>query len=119
MEVLLGIRNFGKIKSAEINLSGFSVLVGNNNSGKTYLMQLIYGIRRNLPGYLADSGFCASHLCHLEKQVQTGRVLLDYHSIGEIELFLNKILEKNKEKIKDFLQINGNEGATCPTLWKQ
>ena len=48
MEVLLGIRNFGKIKSAEINLSGFSVLVGNNNSGKTYLMQLIYGIRRNL-----------------------------------------------------------------------
>ena len=99
MEVLLGIRNFGKIKSAEINLSGFSVLVGNNNSGKTYLMQLIYGIRRNLPGYLADSGFCASHLCQLEKQVQTGRVLLDYHSIGEIELFLNKILEKNKEKI--------------------
>ena len=27
-------------------------------------------------------------------------------------------MEKNKEKIKDFLQINGNEGATCPTLWK-
>lgn len=42
MEII--VENFGKIKSARINLEDYTIFIGNNNSGKTYLMQLIYGL---------------------------------------------------------------------------
>ena len=42
------VENFGKIEYAEIDISNFSIFVGENNSGKTYLMQLIYGIISSL-----------------------------------------------------------------------
>lgn len=44
MEVIFHVRNFGKIKSADINISNFALFVGNNNSGKTLLMELIYSV---------------------------------------------------------------------------
>lgn len=46
MKVILHVRNFGKIEKADIELSNFVLFVGNNNSGKTYLMQFIYGLLR-------------------------------------------------------------------------
>lgn len=42
--MIIHVRNFGKIESADIDLSDLVVFVGENNSGKTYLMQLIYGL---------------------------------------------------------------------------
>lgn len=44
MEVYISIKNFGKIKEARVNISNFTVFVGNNNSGKTQLMELIYTV---------------------------------------------------------------------------
>lgn len=41
MKKILHIRNFGKIKQADIDLQEFVLFVGDNNSGKTYIMQLI------------------------------------------------------------------------------
>lgn len=40
------IKNFGKIKEAEIELSNFILFIGDNNSGKSYLMTLIYGLMK-------------------------------------------------------------------------
>jgi len=51
MRILIGVSNFGKIKSAEIDVSNFTIFVGNNNSGKSYMMQLIYGILQSLPEF--------------------------------------------------------------------
>lgn len=42
--MIVHVRDFGKIKSADIDLSNLVIFVGENNSGKTYLMQLIYGL---------------------------------------------------------------------------
>ena len=42
--MIVHVRNFGKIESADIDLSDLTIFVGENNSGKTYLMQLIYGL---------------------------------------------------------------------------
>lgn len=39
------IKNFAKVESADIALEDLIVFVGNNNSGKTIVMQLIYGVR--------------------------------------------------------------------------
>lgn len=44
MEIYINVKNFGKIKSARVNIDNFTVFVGNNNSGKTQLMELIYAI---------------------------------------------------------------------------
>ncbi|MDR2133343.1 MAG: ATP-binding protein [Clostridiales Family XIII bacterium] len=40
----LHIEDFGKIESAEIELAPLTLFVGDNNSGKSYLMALIYGL---------------------------------------------------------------------------
>ena len=42
--MIIHIRNFGKIESADIDLNNLVIFVGENNSGKTYIMQLIYGL---------------------------------------------------------------------------
>ncbi len=36
---------YGKIKSAEIEVSPLTLFVGDNNSGKSYLMALLWGIQ--------------------------------------------------------------------------
>ena len=43
MKVIFGVENFGKIKHAEIVLGNLVLFVGENNSGKTFMMQLLYG----------------------------------------------------------------------------
>lgn len=48
MEVYVNVKNFGKIKDARVNISNFTVFVGNNNSGKTQLMELIYTVIKHL-----------------------------------------------------------------------
>ena len=48
MELLFGVSNFGKIKHAEITLGDFILFVGDNNSGKTLMMQLLYGVLKEL-----------------------------------------------------------------------
>lgn len=54
MEVYVNVRNFGKIKEARVNISNFTIFVGNNNSGKTQLMQLIYAVVKRLSALTPD-----------------------------------------------------------------
>lgn len=42
----LVVENYGKIKSAEIEVAPLTLFVGDNNSGKSYLMSLLWGIER-------------------------------------------------------------------------
>lgn len=41
---VLHVQNFAKIKNAEIELAPFTLFVGDNNSGKSYLLSLIWGL---------------------------------------------------------------------------
>ena len=41
---ILSVKNFGKIKEANIELAPFTLFVGDNNSGKSYILSLIWGI---------------------------------------------------------------------------
>ena len=43
MKFWLGVENFAKIESAKVNIDDYTLFVGQNNSGKTFLMQLIQG----------------------------------------------------------------------------
>ena len=43
MHIFLGVENFAKIESAKVCINSYTLLVGPNNSGKTYFMQLAQG----------------------------------------------------------------------------
>lgn len=39
----LHVEEFGKIEKADIQVSPFTLFIGDNNSGKSYIMALLYG----------------------------------------------------------------------------
>ena len=41
----LKVKEYGKIGSAEIEMTPLTLFVGDNNSGKSYLMSLLWGIQ--------------------------------------------------------------------------
>ena len=55
MRVKIEVNQFAKIEEASINLDEFLLFVGDNNSGKTLLMELIYGILKLICDWNADS----------------------------------------------------------------
>lgn len=55
MKLFLEVEQFGRIESAKVCLTGFTIFVGDNNSGKTYIMQLAHGILQYLPTILLDA----------------------------------------------------------------
>ena len=38
------VKNFGKIEDASVEVAPLTLFVGDNNSGKSYMMTLIYGL---------------------------------------------------------------------------
>lgn len=58
----ISIKDFGKISSADIDLSKFTVFLGDNNSGKSYLMSLIYGLLNiDIMKHLPNTDFKDNH----------------------------------------------------------
>ena len=49
LKIIFKVEDFLKIEKAEIDITNFCVFIGNNNSGKTKLMELIYGVLNYLP----------------------------------------------------------------------
>lgn len=88
------IENFGKIESADIALNDMVVFVGNNNSGKTMVMQLIYGIREELKNISVP-------VSGAEKSDFNGQYLIRCarNWFREIESYVNRYLEINKMRI--------------------
>ena len=81
----LQVKGFGKIKEADIEVSPFTMFTGDNNSGKSYLMTLIWGIRSNK----------ISEIWVSEKD---GEIL---KKIGELESY-----KKSKERIRNFFDVS-------------
>ncbi len=108
MERKLIIEDFGKIKKAEIDISPLTLFVGDNNSGKSYLLSLIWAI------YAADTNsviFRDVMEVLVEEYAQVYQDLYDCISKvkegekQEIKIpssvlveILNKLLERNKDK---------------------
>ncbi len=106
MEHRLKIEKFGKIERAEIETAPFTLFVGDNNSGKSYLLSLLWGI------YSADEWSVLFE--DLEEQEQYRNIyekisnfLLSLEEEGRQEIkisseeflwLLNDALERNKDK---------------------
>lgn len=96
MVLHLIIKNFGKVASADISLNNLVVFVGNNNSGKTMVLQLIYGLRKELKNIpLPVSGVRSSDL--------NGQYLVQCAQdwFREVEVQANRYLAENKLRITE------------------
>lgn len=97
--MIIHIQNFGKIESASIDISNFSIFVGENNSGKSYVMQLIYGVICCL---FYDDKFKTSlsefNFVKISKEPMT-ICSSDTDFLLKFQSFINNYLEENKENI--------------------
>ena len=90
--MIIHIRNFGKIESADIDFANLTIFVGENNSGKIYIMQLIYG----LINFFSEKEF----------NDFLGNFRWKYNS----EEIIREILESNDEDIsKNILEIKADD----------
>ncbi len=116
----LKVKNFGKIEFAEIEMNKLLLFVGDNNSGKSYLSSLIYGLYDYFGRFNAFSksffgeleGSAYQELVRFIQQ-QINEKISDLHINNEIEFefdedfiylierVLNEYLELNK---KQFMQ---------------
>jgi len=119
MKWTLKVKNFGKIKEAEIHDSSLRFIVGDNNSGKSYLMTLLWGMKE-----IADSanffkpGF--DLFASLINKIQYSQSLnngeyefrfCDYADIinRDVNLFLKNIKDEFVSRLFNFINIKIEE----------
>ena len=74
------IDNLGKIIHSELKLNKLTILVGDNNSGKTYLTYSIYGLLKNWTDFIDYSSFKT-----IENRLKSeGQIILNRKEISEI-----------------------------------
>ena len=102
----LHVEDFGKIEYADVTVAPLTLFVGDNNSGKSYLMTLLYALLcmdfrdLDLCEDLDEYQKCADWLFKA-----THDILVLYPLEGEIlsllTALLNRILERNKGKLSE------------------
>lgn len=118
------LKKFGKIKKAEIELSPFLLFIGDNNSGKSYLMTLIYGLIKYYDeiekilfeneNFILNCDIYKEIAPIIEKNIKANRNNDNkiFLTTKELELFnnlLNVLLNKNKEEIINYIFNSNNE----------
>ncbi len=127
---IMHVENFGKIKRADIEPAPLTLFVGDNNSGKSHIMTLIYGLM-NVEFFNSHYQF-NEYSRNYEKCKQfIDRVGEDYgkkdNFFSSIELFhaeieafegvLNELLTENKDRlIRDLFNKNIEIGALSLTF---
>ena len=102
------VEDYGKIKSAEIEIAPLTLLVGDNNSGKSYLLSLLWGIENlGIETILGDDFMQMKQAESLKNRIwkqidiaiETKENVVSVSSVSDImEELLNLQLEKNKNR---------------------
>lgn len=96
MHFWIGVENFAKIESAKICVDNYTVLVGQNNSGKTYLMQLVQGMGKKVVN-LMDGLDIREFL--VERTDSYKKYELNKENLSTIVSYVNEKLSVEKENI--------------------
>lgn len=122
----LYVEDYGKIKHAEIELAPLTLFVGDNNSGKSYLMSILWGIvtlgesvlfsdlpRLRSKSYRELKGYVMEQLVYVLNEKKKVEINLDdkYDLISDI---INQQLRKNKDKLIN--QIFNSQDVTIGNL---
>ena len=111
MRTKIKVNKFAKIESADVYLDEFLLFVGDNNSGKTLLMELIYGIVELIRKWKADYSNV--------KIVETEYVKYIRFAKEEHELFKIMFNRKINEGAFDFIDLTGSAKTILETISKQ
>lgn len=105
----LKVSGYGKIKSAEIEVRPLTLFVGDNNSGKSYLMSLLWGIQNfGIQGLIGNIEQETEEMLAVadwvKKQVLTawrqGNITVQASEIADaLQTILQEGLNRNKNKI--------------------
>ena len=94
----LTINNLGKISQGELELNNLTILVGDNNSGKTYVTYSIYGLLKNWTDFINYNSFKV-----IETRLKTeGQITLNKEEI--ISIVTKSISEESnnfQKRIRD------------------
>lgn len=96
MHIWIGVENFAKIESAKICIDNYTVLVGQNNSGKTFLMQLVQGVSKKLT-YFLDEEIMNTISDNEEGAVK--EYIINSQNIEKLVSYINSKLFLEKETI--------------------
>ncbi|MEY8481240.1 AAA family ATPase [Lachnospiraceae bacterium 48-21] len=106
MLIFLGVENFAKIERAKVCINSYTILVGPNSSGKTYLMQLVQGVNERLTNLTDEEGLqilkCGENRA---SNSVTGtnegctQYILSQDNILSFTEYLNVKLDEKKEQI--------------------
>lgn len=91
MTIKIGVEQFGKIEKAEITLGRLILFVGENNSGKTYMMQLLYGVTSAIINN--------TQLLMKRSEQNDSQYFADEESISLWAEKVNEYLDKEKDQI--------------------
>lgn len=98
MRLWIGVEDFAKIKSARICVNKYTVLVGQNNSGKTFLMQLVQGVLPKLVELVDDQLVEILRQEHAQENEYVFRIADDNRE--QVIAYFNEKLHQNKDTIE-------------------
>lgn len=103
------VEDYGKIKSAEIEVAPLTLFVGDNNSGKSYLLSLLWGIEKfGVSALLGDEYIKTEEtealtewICtQIDIAVENNKCEVSLDEISDLlNQLLNKALKKNKNSL--------------------
>ena len=96
MRFWIGVENFAKIESARVCINNYTLFVGPNNSGKTFLMQLIQGLSDKITRLLDED---VMDIVLAEKIEGYSKYLINKDNIVQFTECINKKLHLKKEQI--------------------
>ncbi len=96
MHLWIGVENFAKIESAKICIDSYTLFVGPNNSGKTFLMQLVQGLSNKIVNLLEEDSM---DILLEEKVEKYSRYHLNVNNIADFVGYINNKLHLKKEQL--------------------
>lgn len=96
MQIWLGVKDFAKIEDAKVHLGEYVLFVGQNNCGKTFLMQLIQGVLEKLTDFIDER---ALNILLDEEEEAYSSYVVSSENISQLTDYLNQKLDAEKENI--------------------
>lgn len=96
MQFWIGVENFAKIESAKVCVNKYTLFVGPNNSGKTFLMQLVQGLSDKICRLLEDD---AMDILFEQRIEGYSKYLLHQGNAAQFVDYINAKLDLKKEQI--------------------
>lgn len=96
MHIWIGVEDFAKIERAKVCMDQYTLFVGPNNSGKTFLMQLIQGLSDKIVDFLEED---AMDILLAEQLEGYCKYVINQDNIGQLLAYINDKLNQKKEQL--------------------